>query len=88
MQHNRDDFTLLMRAGRTPHEMRAGPSGTLRPARVPSAARPERGRVARAAAGLAALLSGRAARRRCLDRREYLELEFAVGFGAEEDQLG
>ncbi|MHB1837609.1 MAG: hypothetical protein ACYCXW_21905 [Solirubrobacteraceae bacterium] len=88
MLHDRDDFTLLARAGRTPHEIRAGPTGRLRPAREPAPPRPRPGRVERALARLPALLSERARRRGCLDRREYLELEFAVGFGADEEQPG
>ncbi|MGH2872249.1 MAG: hypothetical protein ACRDL5_07270 [Solirubrobacteraceae bacterium] len=97
MLHDRDDYTLLMRAGRVPHEMRAGPSGRLRPGRAYTPA-PDRRPVPRARrpalAGLRQLMRSPRGRRPQrlpatppLDRQSYLELEFAVGFGVEDEQL-
>lgn len=86
MLQDRDDFTLLARAGRVPHQLRAGPSGRLRPVRADPRRRVRPGRPGPALRALARRLP-LPSRRRGLDRGEYLELEFAVGFGAEDDQL-
>jgi hypothetical protein len=101
MNLNRDEFLLLARTGRDPHRTRAGPGpderfeadlGTRRVRRV----RRRGGPALRAGVGggLRHLLgsrsgpSSRATRMLGeMDEQTYFELEFAVGFPAEEETL-
>jgi hypothetical protein len=75
MNLNRDEFLLLSRTGRGPHSARAGPSFE----RTESMPRLRLFRKRRTSALSRA--------RGYLDERDYHELEFLVGFPAEEETL-
>ncbi|MGZ4170038.1 MAG: hypothetical protein ACXVRW_18780 [Solirubrobacteraceae bacterium] len=99
MNLNRDEFLLLSRTGRGPHSTRAGPS----PERPEDGLRGRRFRERKAGAlslatsttsGLRHVLGPRmrGSQRKSrtpgeLDERTYHELEFLVGFPAEEETL-
>ncbi|MGH2913879.1 MAG: hypothetical protein ACRDMX_02715 [Solirubrobacteraceae bacterium] len=79
MNRDRDEYLLLARAGRTPHRLRGGP------ARDRASPMRPRERVRRLGVAVAGRLPALGRRDR-LDRLDYLELEFAVGFGVEDEQ--
>ena len=80
MYYNRDEFLLLSRGGRVPPAVRAGPAPP-----APQLAAAEPWLIQLAVAAVAGMLRrGRESGAR-LDRDAYLELEFAVGFAADEE---
>ena len=103
MNLNQAEFLLLARTGRGPYSTRAGPQPfglpdpPLEPRRRERPVRKRRrgglllrrggGRSLRHGLGARGRRSARVARTPDYADREYLELEFAVGFPAEEESL-
>ncbi len=80
MYYDRDEFLLFSRGGRVPPAVRAGP-----PRAQPELPPPEPWLLQMARAAVAGMLRRDRHQDARLDRDAYLELEFAVGFAADDD---
>ena len=98
MFQHKDEYMLLSRGGRVPPATRAGPHyrNRLSPAEVELAGiRPRRGRLRRWASDVRRRIVGGPSRGPAqspgiggyADSESYFELEFAVGFAVEDEQL-
>jgi hypothetical protein len=80
MYYNRDELLLLSRGGRLPPAVRAGPPHP-RPELPPA----EPWLLQLAVAAVAGMLRRGGGRQTRIDRDAYMELEFAVGFAADDE---